>query len=137
MDGWECCLIDLDGDGQEELFLTDGEWKGVLTIKGGKVKILECGADVTICKGNYIAHTQRYLDGNSATSYYKVQNGNAVLVDYLRYDKGVNPENPWFYGADAQDESLQTVSQEQYEAVQAKYVPLKLETHPVATYPLP
>ena len=137
MDGWECCLIDLDGDGQEELFLTDGGWRGVLTIKGGKVKILECGADVTICEGNYIAHTQRYLDGNSATSYYKVQNGNAVLVDYLRYDKGVNPENPWFYGADALDESLQPVSQEQYEAAQAKYVPLKLETHPVATYPLP
>mgnify|MGYP007032557814 CR=1 FL=1 len=63
MDGWECCLIDLDGDGQEELFLTDGGWRGVLTIKGGKVKILECGADVTICEGNYIAHTQRYLDG--------------------------------------------------------------------------
>ena len=130
-------LRDLDGDGQEELFLTDGGWRGVLTIKGGKVKILECGADVTICEGNYIAHTQRYLDGNSATSYYKVQNGNAVLVDYLRYDKGVNPENPWFYGADALDESLQPVSQEQYEAAQAKYVPLKLETHPVATYPLP
>lgn len=137
MAGLKCCLIDLDGDGQDELFLTDGEWKGVLTIKGGKVKILECGADVTICEGNYIAHTQRYLDGNSATSYYKVQNGNAVLVEYLRYDKGVNPENPWFYGADALDESLQPVSQEQYEAAQAKYVPLKLETHPVATYPLP
>lgn len=136
-DLWSYSSIDLDGDGQEELFLTDGKWRGVLTIKGGKVKILECGADVTICKGNYIAHTQRYLDGNSATSYYKVQNGNAMLVDYLRYDKGVNPENPWFYGADVQDESLQPVSQEQYEAVQAKYVPLKLEMHPVSTYPLP
>ncbi len=136
-DLWSYSSIDLDGDGQEEMYLTDGKWRGVLTIKGGKVKILECGVDVTICKGNYIAHTQRYLDGNSATSYYKVQNGNAVLVDYLRYDKGVSPENPWSYSADAQDDSLQPISQEQYEAVQAKYMPMELEMHPLSTYPLP
>ena len=81
---------------------------GVLTIKGGKVKILECGADVTICEGNYIGHTQRYLDGNSATSYYKVQNGNAVLVDYLRRDKGAPTQEKSMVPAapDTLDESL-------------------------------
>ncbi len=134
---WNDCLLDLDGDGQQELFLTQGAWKGVLAVKNGKVKILECGEYLSICKGNYILHTQTYLDGNSATSVYKVQNGNAILVDYLRYDKDVNPENPWFYGTDAQDISLKPISQQQYEAILGKYVPLELETRPISESDLP
>ena len=129
---WRYSLIDLDGDGQEELFLTQETWKGVLTVKNGKVKILECGKDVSICKGNYIVHTQTHLDGNSATSVYKMQNGSAILVDYLRYDKDANPASPWFYGMDAQDSSLQPVSQPQYEAILAKYVPVELEMKTVS-----
>ena len=129
---WKYRLLDLDGDGQQELFLTQGAWKGVLTVKNGKVKILECGEQLRICEGNYILHTQSYLDGNRATSVYRVQNGNAILVDYLRYDKDVNPENPWFYGTNAQDASLKPVSRQQYEAILAKYVPLELETQTVS-----
>ncbi len=98
-----------------------------MTVKNGKVKILECGKQVSICRGNYILHTQTYLDGNSATSVYKMQNGSAVLLDYLCYDKDANSESPWFYGMDAQGSSLQPVSQQQYEAISAKYVPLELE----------
>ncbi len=128
---WKYRLLDLDGDGQQELFLTQGAWKGVLTVKNGKVKILECGEQLRICEGNYILHTQSYLDGNRATSVYRVQNGIAILVDYLRYDKDVNPENPWFYGTNAQDASLKPVSRQQYEAILAKYVPLELETQTV------
>lgn len=132
LDGWNYSLIDLDGDGQEELYLTQGAWKGVLTVKNEKVKILECGKNVSICKGNYIVHTQDYLDGNSATSIYKVQNGNTVLVDYLRYDRDINPESPWFYGTNAQDTSLQPISQQQYAAILAKYVPVELKMNPVS-----
>lgn len=132
LDGWDYSLIDLDGDGQEELYLTQGAWEGVLTVKNGKVKILECGKNVSICKENYIVHTQDYLDGNSATSIYKVQNGNTVLVDYLRCDRDVNPESPWFYGTNAQDTSLQPISQQQYAAILAKYVPVELKMDPVS-----
>ena len=125
-----CCLADLDGDGQDELFLTKGAWKGVLTVKNGKVKILECGQDIRICKGNYILHTCSYLDGNSATSVYKVQNGNAVLVDYVRYDNSL--ENPWLYATDAQDESLKPITRQQYEGILSKYVAMTPEMHPVS-----
>ena len=129
---WSYSYIDLDGDGQEELYLTQGAWKGILTVKNGIVKILECGEHISICKGNYILHTQTYLEGNSATSIYEVQNGNTVLVDYLRYDRDAAPESSWFYGADAQDTSLQPVSQQQYAAILAKYVPIELKMHPVS-----
>lgn len=50
----------------------------------------------------------------------------------MPYDKDVNPENPWFYGTDAQDASLKPVSRQQYEAILAKYVPLELETQTVS-----
>ena len=130
VDGWNYSLLDLDGDGQDELFLTKGDWKGVLTVKNGRVKILECGQDIRICKGNYILHTCSYLDGNSATSVYKVQNGNAVLVDYVRYDN--SRENPWLYAPDAQDESLKPITQQQYEGILSKYVAMTPEMHPVS-----
>ena len=130
VDGWNYSLLDLDGDGQDELFLTKGDWKGVLTVKNGRVKILECGQDIRICKGNYILHTCSYLDGNSATSVYKVQNGNAVLVDYVRYDN--SRENPWLYAPDAQDESLKPITQQQYEDILSKYEAMTPEMHPVS-----
>ena len=127
---WNYSLLDLDGDGQDELFLTKGAWKGVLTVKNGRVKILECGQDIRICKGNYILHTCSYLDGNSATSVYKVQNGNAVLVDYVRYDN--SRENPWLYAPDAQDESLKPITRQQYEDILSKYEAMTPEMHPVS-----
>ena len=130
VDGWNYSLLDLDGDGQDELFLTKGDWKGVLTVKNGRVKILECGQDIRICKGNYILHTCAYLDGNSATSVYKVQNGNAILVDYVRYDN--SRENPWLYAPDAQDESLKPITQQQYEDILSKYEAMTPEMHPVS-----
>ena len=130
VDGWNYSLLDLDGDGQDELFLTKGDWKGVLTVKNGRVKILECGQDIRICKGNYILHTCSYLDGNSATSVYKVQNGNAILVDYVRYDN--SRENPWLYAPDAQDESLKPITRQQYEDILSKYEAMTPEMHPVS-----
>ena len=130
VDGWNYSLLDLDGDGQDELFLTKGAWKGVLTVKNGRVKILECGQDIRICKGNYILHTCAYLDGNSATSVYKVQNGNAILVDYVRYDN--SRENPWLYAPDAQDESLKPITRQQYEDILSKYEAMTPEMHPVS-----
>ena len=136
LENFNYCLIDLDSDGRDELLISQGSWHGVLTIKDSKVKILECGENLSICKGNYIVYTRKYLDGNSATSYYKVENGNAVLVDYLRYDKDKNPEKPWFYSANAQDDSLIPISKEKFESVQAKYVPVELEMLPLSTYSL-
>lgn len=130
LNGWNYSLLDLDGDGQDELFLTKGGWKGVLTVKNGKVKILECGQDIRICKGNYILHTCSYLDGNSATSVYKVQNGNAILVDHVRYDN--SRENPWLYAPDAQDQSLKPITRQQYEGILSKYVAMTPEMHPVS-----
>lgn len=121
---WHYCLIDLDGDGQDEFFLNHKDWNGLLAMKDGQVKLLECGRNLHICQGGF-AYTRQYLDGNSATGFYRVEHGDAILVDYLRYDTGISAENPWFYSPDGQDDTLQPIPQAEYEAIQAKYVPLE------------
>lgn len=135
---WFYCLKDLNGDGQEELILHEDAWMGVFTITEGQVKLLVCGDNLSICEGNIIAFTRSYLDGNQTHCYYKVEDGKAVLTDYLRYDKDVNPDNPWFQSADnsGQDVSMVAVSQEEYDAIRAKYTPVELDMKPVSQYPL-
>ena len=123
---WHYCFIDLDGDGQDEFFLSHRDWNGLLAMKGGQVKLLECGRNISICQGGF-AYTRQYLDGNSATGFYKVEHGDAILVDYLRYDTGTNAESPWFCSPDGQDDTLRPIPQAEYEAIQAKYAPLELD----------
>lgn len=132
------CLTDLNGDGQEELYLCGSVWKGVFTITEGQVKLLVCGDDLSICEGNVIAFTRSYPDGNRTHCYYKVEDGKAVLTDYLRYDKDVNPDNPWFQSADnsGQDISMVPIPQETYDSIRAKYTPVELDMKPVSQYPL-
>ena len=78
----------------------------------------------SIFQGGF-AHTRQYLDGNSAIGFYRVEHGDAILVDYLRYDTGISTENSWFYSPDGQDATLRPITQAEYEAIQAKYVPLE------------
>lgn len=135
---WFYCLKDLNGDGQDELILHEGKWKGVFTITQGQVKLLVCGEDVAICDENVISFHRTYLDGNQTHCYYKVENGMAVLTDYLRYDKDKDSENPWFQSDDnsGQDVSMVPISQGTYDAIQAKYTPMELDMKPVSQYPL-
>lgn len=123
---WHYCLIDLDGDGQDEFFLSHKDWNGLLAMKDGQVKLLECGRNISIFQGGF-ACTRQYLDGNSATGFYRVEHGDAILVDYLRYDTGISAENPWFYSPDGQDDTLRPIPQAEYEAIQAKYAPIELD----------
>lgn len=123
---WHYCLIDLDGDGQDEFFLSHKDWNGLLAMKDGQVKLLECGRNISIFQGGF-ACTRQYLDGNSATGFYKVEHGDAILVDYLRHDTGKNAECPWFCSPDGQDATLRPITQAEYEAIQAKYAPIELD----------
>lgn len=134
---WCYTFIDLDQDGQEELYWIEGAWKGVLTIENGQVKLLENGSELTICKGNYIERIYSYLDGSKTYCYYKVKNGQAVLVDYLRYDTA-DPENPWSRSADnsGQDVSMVPITSEEFYNTIAKYIPMALDMKPIEDFPL-
>ena len=130
-------LTDLDGDGQQELVWKEGNWLGVFTMKNGQVKQLASGQDVKLCEGNILAVTRSYLDGNKTYCYYKIENGDAVLVDYLRYDIDRNPDSPWFRSTDnsGQDYSMVEISEPEFESVWGKYVTMNLSMKPVSEYP--
>lgn len=134
---WAFCLTDLDGDGQEELIWKEDNWMGVFTMQGGQVQQLAGGQNLVLCQGGVIAQTITYLDGNQTCCYYQIQNGNAVLTDYLRYDVDKNPENPWLQSADlsGQDYSMAPISQAEYDAIRAKYTPTEPNWRPVSEYP--
>lgn len=135
---WGYQLTDLDGDGQQELIWKEGNWLGVFTMKNGQVKQLTSGRDVKLCEGNIVAVTRSYLDGNKTYGYYKIENGNAVLVDYLRYDKDKNIDNPWMRSSDnsGQDYSMTAISEFEFESVRGKYIPVDLQLKPVTDYTL-
>ena len=134
---WGYRLTDLDGDGQQELVWKEGNWLGVFTMKNGQVKQLASGQDVKLCEGNIFAVTRSYLDGNKTYCYYKIENGNAVLVDYLRYDVDRDPENPWFRSPDltGQDMTLKPISEMEAKSIIASYDPLEMDRKPIAEYP--
>lgn len=131
-------LLDLDGDGQQELILQEGTWTGVFTMKDGAVKQLVSGLDVKLCQGNILAVTRDFLDGNKAYLYYRIVDSSAVLVDYLRYDADRNPNHPWLKSNDnsGQDYSLTEISEDEFEAIRSRYIVDDLTLRPCAEYPL-
>lgn len=137
LSNWGYQLTDMDGDGQLELFWKEGGWLGVFTMQNGQVKELVSGRDVKLCNGNVLAVTRTYLDGNKTYCYYKIIDGNAVLVDYLRYDTDRNPNNPWLKSRDhsGQDSSMIEISEADFESILNKYVPTNLSVKPISEYP--
>ena len=135
---WGYVWMDLDGDGKDELLWKEGIWKGVLTVKDGEVKLLAGGEHLAVTDKNAIILEWRYPDGNSAWCCYKMENGEAVLIDYLRYDAHRNPENPWLRSSDAngQDTSLFPISEKQFISIKESHVPIALDWQPVDNYPL-
>lgn len=129
-------LLDMDGDGQQELILQEGTWTGVFTMKDGAVKQLVSGLDVKLCQGNILAVTRDFLDGNKAYLYYRIVDSSAVLVDYLRYDADKNTDNPWLRSNDnsGQDYSMSDISEAEFESIRRKYVPIDLKMKPVSEY---
>ena len=130
-------LLDFDGDGQQELIWKEGSWIGIFTMQDGQVKQLVSGPDVKLCEGNVLAVTRTYLDGNKTFCYYKIENGNAVLMDYLRYDTDRNSEAPWFSSSDrtGQDMTLKPVSADEAMFIMDSYKLLDYNMKPFNEFP--
>ena len=89
-------------------------------------------------KGTYVWDSQQARSGSINSSGKKLfSNGNAVLVDYLRYDTDRNPNNPWLRSSDnsGQDHSMVEISESEFKSVLRKYEPVNLSMQPVSQYP--
>lgn len=134
---WQYAILDLDGNGQEEMLWQEDDRRWLYTIDQGQMTMLVYGQEITLCENGFVETIQSYSGDNKTYCYYRIDGNQAELVDYLRYDADVYPENPWFYSTDAsgQDLSLVSVSQEEAQAVRDKYSPMNITMTPIAQSP--
>lgn len=131
-------LIDLNGDGQEELFWDGVSSKQIYAMGDGEVmQVLDSGG-TKLCSGNVIEVTRSFSGENKVYCYYRMEGMDFTMIDYLRYDADKDPENPWFRSSDAsgQDVSMEPISMEEFNAILSGYVPLNIEMKPMDEFPL-
>ena len=136
-------LMDLDGDGQEEMIVDEVEYRAVYTMADGKAIPMYSGTTyngvaLNICRGNIIEIIHSYSGNNKVYCYYRMSGTKGEMVEYLRYDAERNPLNPWFRSSDAtgQDISLEPITKAEFENIQEIYAPIELDWKPITEYPL-
>lgn len=136
-------LLDLDGDGQEELIVDEETYRAVYTMEDGKMIPMYSGTTwedtgLNICKGNIIGIIHTYSGDNKVYCYYRMSGTTGEMVEYLRYDAQRNPQNPWFRSSDAtgQDISLEPITKVEFDHIRQTYAPIDLDWMPVSEYSL-
>ena len=136
-------LLDLDGDGQEELIVDEETYRAVYTLEDGKMIPMYSGTTwedtgLNICKGNVIEIIHTYSGDNKVYCYYRMSGTSGEMVEYLRYDAERNPQNPWFRSSDAtgQDISLEPITKVEFDHIRQTYAPIELDWKPVEEFPL-
>ena len=136
---WAYHFVDLDGDGQEEMIWREDSRYFIYTIADGKLVCYSMISDgtITVCEDGIVQATIHYGPDNFTTRFYRLNRGKTELVDYLRYDVDVAPENPWFRSPDltGQDMTLKPISEMEAKSIIASYDPLEMDMKPIAEYP--
>lgn len=130
-------LIDLDQDGQEELYVDVLEYQAVYAMVNGAAQCIFSAEQLNICKDGIVELVQSLPCGNRVHCFYRYEKGYGVMVDYLRYDGQKNPSNPWFRSSDAsgQDISLEAITQETFDGYRQMYQPIELDQNPLLEFP--
>lgn len=130
------CLLDLNGDGQDELLFDEEYTKILYTMENGRLRSVLYGRGMTVCEDDVIQVVTDYSGGNQTVCYYRMEGSRAVLVDYLRYD--ADGDHPWYRSPDGtgQDLTLVPVSKTEFEAVRSQYPPMDPAMKPLEDYPL-
>lgn len=129
-------LIDLDQDGQEELYVDALEYQAVYAMVNGAAQCIFSAEQLNICKDGIVELVQSLPCGNRVHCYYRFEKGAGVMVDYLRYDRQKDPDNPWFRSSDASglDISLEPISQQDLDKLFEMYGSMDLELKPLIEF---
>lgn len=135
---WKYCLMDLDGNGQEELIWGEDDREFIYTMNRGQMVTLAVGQALTVCENGIIEIIEAHGPVNKVYFYYRIDGEETVLVDYLRYDEDADPENPWQRSEDlsSQDISMIPITEEEFLARTTQHKPLELDMKPIEDYPL-
>lgn len=136
-------LLDLDGNGQNELIVEEAGFRAVYTMDDGKMIPMYSGmisddAGLNICAGNIVEVVYSYSGRNKAYCYYQMSGTTGKMVEYLRYDEQRDPQNPWLRSTDAtgQDVSLEPISKAEFDNIRRTYASIELDWKPAEEYPL-
>ena len=75
---WEYAILDLDGNGQEELVWREDSREWVYTMDQGDLIVLLGGRDLTVCENGYVEIIQSYSGDNKTYCYYRIDGNQAV-----------------------------------------------------------
>ena len=136
---WAYDILDLDGDGQDEMIWREDDRYYIYTMVDGTVcrYNMICDGTITVCSNGIIQAAVHYGPENYTIRFYRLNRGHIELVDYLRYDVDRDPENPWFRSPDltGQDFTLEPISEMEAKSIIASYDSLDIDMKPIAEYP--
>ena len=131
------CLLDVDNDGTDELFIGTTEDEGyegmffdMYTLTDGKAELVTTSGErdrYYLCEDNTIANEGSSSAFLSVNYYYDYKSGKLSLQDGIVYDEDIDPQNPWFYGTlDNGEDSLEPISEGAADSIKSKYKYMKL-----------
>ncbi len=137
------CLLDVDSDGTDELFIGTTEDEGyegmffdMYTLTDGKAELVATSGErdrYYLCEDNTIANEGSSSAFLSVNYYYEYKSGKLNLQDGIVYDGELDPQNPWFYGTlDNGEDSLEPISEGAADSIKSKYKYMKLSFSPLS-----
>ncbi len=127
-------LVDLDGDGVQELLISDGTViYDMYCLDGGEIRHVFTGAERNsfgLTKDMMLLNTASNSAASTIYSFYRYFGGNLILYDQLVYDGAKDPENPWFQGF-----SLTPVTEEEAHTILQSYEITSMNLPPIDEYP--
>lgn len=137
------CLLDVDNDGTDELFIGTTEDEGyegmffdMYTLTDGKTELVTTSGErdrYYLCEDNTIANEGSSSAFLSVNYYYDYKSGKLSLQDGIVNDGELNPQNPWFYGTlDNGEDSLEPISEGAADSIKSKYKYMKLPFSPLS-----
>ncbi len=131
-------LMDLDGNGNQELLITDGSIVyNVYTLTDEGVSLVLTGwerSSYRLCNDNIL---YQQGSGGAALSYdtfYRLVNGVLVVDDAVIFDADTDPESPWFRSADGETPT-DPISEDQAQAIINSYTPVEIPFRAISDRP--
>ena len=137
------CLLAVDSDGTDELFIGTTEDEGyegmffdMYTLTDGKAELVTTSGErdrYYLCEDNTIANEGSSSAFLSVNYYYEYKSGKLNLQDGIVNDGELDPQNPWFYGTlDNGEDSLEPISEGAADSIKSKYKYMKLSFSPLS-----
>lgn len=131
-------LIDLDGNGNNELLVSDGNViYDLYTLTDEGPQWIITGGErnsYVLCEDNIIYNTGSNGAASTIFTAYRWNGKDLSVEQVLIFDYNQNPENPWFLGKNAED-FTHPITETEAQAILDSYQPVELSLLPLTMIP--